>query len=87
MKLELVGLLGDVSHSNHLIGLSLFRKAAAASRDLASELDFDVNAGGKVELHQSIDRLRRGIDDVEKAVLQTQLAKHSKAGPQARDIA
>jgi hypothetical protein len=27
------------------------------------------------------------IDEVEKAVLQTQLAKHAKGGPQARDIA
>src|SRR5271167_4736596 len=29
------------------------------------ELDLDVDAGGKIELHQSIDRLRRRIDDVE----------------------
>src|SRR6202008_1660862 len=29
------------------------------------ELDLDVDAGGEVELHQSIDRLRRRIDDVE----------------------
>jgi hypothetical protein len=36
---------------------------------------------------QSMEPILPAIDDVEKAVLQTQLAKHSKAGPQARDIA
>src|SRR5208282_2196935 len=29
------------------------------------ELDLDVDAGGQVELHQSVDRLRRRVDDVE----------------------
>src|ERR1700722_15290085 len=35
----------------------------------ALELDLDVDAGGKVELHQRIDRLRRRIDDVEQAFM------------------
>ena len=29
------------------------------------QLDFDVDAGGEIELHQRIDRLRRRVDDVE----------------------
>ena len=33
------------------------------------ELDFDVDAGGEIELHQCIDRLRRRIDDVEQALV------------------
>src|SRR6202047_1953687 len=37
--------------------------------DPALELDLDVDAGGKVELHQRIDRLRRRIDDVEQALM------------------
>src|SRR5580658_3699966 len=35
----------------------------------ALELDLDVDAGGKVELHQRIDRLRRRIDDIEQALM------------------
>ena len=34
-------------------------------RTLRSLLDFDGHAGGQVELHQSVDGLRRGVDDVE----------------------
>src|SRR3954463_14357761 len=34
-----------------------------------SDLDFDVDAGGEVELHQGIDRLRRRIDNVENALV------------------
>ena len=33
------------------------------------ELDLDVDAGRKVELHQSIDGLRGGIDDVEETLV------------------
>src|ERR1700693_6087832 len=33
------------------------------------ELDLDVDASGKVELHQRIDRLRRRIDDIEQALM------------------
>src|SRR5713101_1748190 len=33
------------------------------------ELDLDIDAGGEVELHQRIDRLRRRIDDVEHALV------------------
>src|SRR6201996_9347038 len=33
------------------------------------ELDLDVDAGGQVELHQSIDGLRGRIDDVEQALV------------------
>src|SRR5271170_1158976 len=35
----------------------------------ALELDLDVDAGGEVELHQRIDRLRRRIDDVEQSLM------------------
>src|SRR5882757_2966171 len=34
-----------------------------------SELDFDVDAGGEIELHQRIHRLRRRIDDVEEPLV------------------
>src|SRR5215472_7148192 len=36
-----------------------------------SELDLDVDAGGEIELHQSVDRLRRRIDDVEQTLMGT----------------
>src|SRR5215467_6605186 len=34
-----------------------------------SELDLDIDAGGEVELHQRVHRLRRRIDDVEHALV------------------
>src|SRR4249920_3255580 len=34
-----------------------------------SELDFDVDAGGEVELHQRVHGLRGRIDNVEKALV------------------
>src|SRR5580765_464895 len=34
-----------------------------------SELDFDVDAGGQVELHQRVDGLRGRIDNVEQALV------------------
>src|SRR5882672_8364516 len=34
-----------------------------------SELDLDVDAGGEIELHQRVHRLRRRIDDVEEALV------------------
>src|SRR3954454_17016011 len=34
-----------------------------------SELDLDVDAGGEVEPHQGVDRLRRGVDDVDEALV------------------
>src|ERR1700704_7100960 len=39
----------------------------------SSELDLDVDAGGEIELHQRIHRLRRRIDDVEQAFVRTHL--------------
>ena len=33
------------------------------------ELDLDIDAGGEIELHQRVDRLRRRIDDVEHALV------------------
>src|SRR5438105_15811485 len=33
------------------------------------ELDLDVHAGGEIELHQRIHRLRRRIDDIEQALV------------------
>src|SRR6266851_5235876 len=38
-----------------------------------SELDLDVDAGGEIELHQRVDRLRRGIDDVEQPLVRAHL--------------
>src|SRR6185312_5796162 len=43
--------------------------AAAPPRLLLLELDFDVDAGSQIELHQSIDRLRGRIDDVEQPLV------------------
>src|SRR5215475_11351112 len=37
------------------------------------ELDLDVHAGGQVELHQRVDGLRGGIDDVEHALVRADL--------------
>src|SRR5690606_27661302 len=33
------------------------------------ELDFDVDAGGEIELHKRIDRLRSGIHDVQETLV------------------
>src|SRR5687768_12313427 len=38
-----------------------------------SELDFDVHAGGEVELHQRVHGLRRRINDVEQALVRAHL--------------
>src|SRR5581483_5597138 len=40
---------------------------------LAESLDLNVNARGQIELHQSIDRLRRGLQDVEQALVRANL--------------
>src|SRR5205085_4143235 len=39
----------------------------------ALELDLDVDAGGEVELHQRVHRLRRRIDDVEEPLVRAHL--------------
>src|SRR6185437_7423520 len=39
----------------------------------ALELDLDVDAGGKVELHQRVHRLRRRIDDVQETLVRAHL--------------
>src|SRR5690606_11247825 len=39
----------------------------------SGQLDFDVHARGKVELHQRIDRLRGGLHDVEQPLVGTHL--------------
>src|SRR5437016_13899471 len=38
-----------------------------------SELDLDVDAGGKVQLHERVDRLRRRVDDIEQALVRPHL--------------
>src|SRR5882757_4910255 len=38
-----------------------------------SELDLDVDAGGEIELHQRVHRLRRRVDDIEQALVRTHL--------------
>src|SRR5205085_8158311 len=37
------------------------------------ELDFHIDTGSKIELHQGIDRLRRRIDNIEKAPVSAHL--------------
>src|SRR3974390_3308290 len=39
----------------------------------ALQLDLNVDAGGKVELHQRVHRLRRRIDDVQEALVRAHL--------------
>jgi hypothetical protein len=36
-------------------------------------LDFDVNAGGKIQLHQRVNGLRRGLQNVEQSLVRTDL--------------
>src|SRR5258707_2627109 len=44
--------------------------AMSPVRMMASlELDLDVDAGGEIELHQRVHRLRRRIDDIEQALV------------------
>src|SRR4051812_24332208 len=38
-------------------------------RSSLGELDFDVHAGGQIELHQRVDRLRRRLHDVEQPLV------------------
>src|SRR5882672_10693857 len=38
-----------------------------------SKLDLDVDAGGQIELHQRVHRLRCRIDDIEQALVRTHL--------------
>src|SRR5579883_2948388 len=38
-----------------------------------SELDLDIDAGGEVELHQRVHRLRRRIDDIEHPLMRADL--------------
>src|SRR3954466_4676061 len=46
---------------------------SVCSKPDGSELDFHVHARGEVELHERIDRLRGGIDDVEHALVRAHL--------------
>src|SRR6185295_18624165 len=39
----------------------------------ASELDLDVDPRGEIELHERVHRLRRGIDDIEQALVRAHL--------------
>src|SRR5450830_303962 len=39
----------------------------------ASELDLDVHVGRQVETHERVDRLRRGIDDVDEPLVRAHL--------------
>src|SRR5689334_7041439 len=48
-------------------------RRGAKSVGLALELDFYVDAGGQVELHQRVDGLRRGIHDVEQPLVRAHL--------------
>src|SRR3954453_1482933 len=40
---------------------------------LTSELDLDVDAGRQVETHERVDGLRRGVDDVDEALVRAHL--------------
>src|SRR4051812_32029548 len=47
--------------------------AGARSKARLGELNFDVDAGGKIELHQRVHRLRRGLHDVEQPLVRPHL--------------
>jgi hypothetical protein len=40
---------------------------------LLGQLDFHVDASGQIELHQRVDRLRRGLHDVEQPLVRPDL--------------
>src|SRR4051812_26025891 len=74
----LAGLRKDPRHPDLLCDHSGAHRRASCSVCPANfglckslELDLDVDAGGQIELHQSIDGLRRRIDNVEKALVGT----------------
>src|SRR5438552_15763422 len=46
---------------------------SSSPKPLRAELDLDVDAGGEVELHQRVHRLRRRIDDIEHALVRAHL--------------
>src|SRR6185436_5291666 len=39
----------------------------------SGQFDLDVDAGGEIELHQRVDRLRRGLHDVEQPLVRPDL--------------
>src|SRR5690606_7061186 len=43
--------------------------AACSAQRVSVQLDLDVHAGGQIELHQSIDRLVRRVDDVHQSLM------------------
>src|SRR5271166_5612828 len=46
---------------------------SAPYRAGTSQFDLDIDAGGKIELHQRVDGLRCGVDDVEHALMSSDL--------------
>src|SRR5216683_6834035 len=58
-------LLGDETATHGPVPSS---RASSRAR-LGAELDFDVHAGGEVELHQRVHRLRSRVDDIEHALV------------------
>src|SRR6195952_1894113 len=70
------GLCKDTRHPDLLCDHSGAHRRASCSfcpikfgRSKNLELDLDVNTGGQVELHQSIDGLRSRVDNVEQALV------------------
>jgi len=45
-------------------------------------LDLHVNASRKIELHQRVDRLRGGLDDIEHALVRAYFAASSRTNSQ-----
>src|SRR6476660_10380797 len=50
-----------------------FRLRSYVLMMMTSELDLDVDAGGQVESHQRVDRLRRGVNDVDQTLVRAHL--------------
>src|SRR5690606_13316329 len=59
--------------STAVIGLAFCGSVVIVISCPASELDLDVHVSRQVESHERVDRLRRGIDDVDEALVRAHL--------------
>src|SRR6476661_940760 len=48
-------------------------RSGSERRWLLGQFDLDVHAGGQIELHQRVDRLRRRLNDVEQPLVRSHL--------------
>ena len=62
---------GDAAGASSAVSLISSLRISRSTREASplGQLDLDVNASCQIELHQSVDRLRRWLDDVEQALV------------------